>query len=59
MKRAHTNVRNADHYEFARIVDKEGVRRDGILPGEKVQVTYLDPFPEEIDDEIPLEIKVM
>mgnify|MGYP002409087513 CR=1 FL=1 len=48
-----------NHYEFARIVDKEGVRRDGILPGEKVQVTYLDPFPEEIDDEIPLEIKVM
>ncbi|TEB07840.1 Cellulosome-anchoring protein precursor [Pelotomaculum schinkii] len=48
-----------NNYEFARMVDKEGVRKDGILPGEKVQVTYLDPFPGEIDDEIPLEIKVM
>lgn len=46
-------------YEFARIVDKDGVRKDSVSAGDKVQITYIDPYPEEIDDEIPLEIKVM
>jgi hypothetical protein len=47
-----------NNYEFARVVDKDGHRKGGVLAGEKVQITYLDPFPGEIDDEIPLEIKV-
>ncbi|MFA4884863.1 MAG: hypothetical protein WC601_03655 [Desulfotomaculaceae bacterium] len=33
-------------------------RARDVQVGETVQITYLDPFPEEIDDEIPLEIKV-
>jgi len=47
-----------NNYEFARVVDKDGHRKGGVPAGEKVQITYLDPFPGEIDDEIPLEIKV-
>lgn len=47
-----------NYYDRARVVDKEGFRRSGVQVGEKVQITYLDPFPGEIDDEIPLEIKV-
>lgn len=47
-----------NYYDRARVVDKEGFRRGDVQVGESVQITYLDPFPKEIDDEIPLEIKV-
>ncbi len=47
-----------NHYDLARVVDKEGFKRSDAQVGETVQITYLDPFPEEIDDEIILEIKV-
>lgn len=47
-----------NHYDYARIVNKDGVVINGILADDKVQVTYLDPYPDEIDDELPLEIKV-
>ncbi|NLI13505.1 MAG: S-layer homology domain-containing protein [Peptococcaceae bacterium] len=47
-----------NYYDRARVVDKEGDRRGDVQVGETVQITYLDPFPKEIDDEIPLEIKV-
>lgn len=47
-----------NYYDRARIVDKDGDRKGDVLVGEQVQVTYLDPIPGEIDDEIALEIKV-
>lgn len=47
-----------NYYDRARVVNKDGVGRGDVQAGEKVQITYLDPFPKEIDDEIPLEIKV-
>lgn len=45
-------------YDFARTVNKDGVGIGGVYVGDKVQVTYIDPYPDEIDDELPLEIKV-
>ncbi|OAT80343.1 S-layer homology domain-containing protein [Desulfotomaculum copahuensis] len=48
-----------NHYDYARLVDKDGVRTGGVNPGDQVQVTYLDPDPKGIDDEIPLQIKVL
>ncbi|NLK52298.1 MAG: S-layer homology domain-containing protein [Syntrophomonadaceae bacterium] len=47
-----------NYYDRARLVDKEGKKITTILRGDKVQVLYLDPYPDEIDDEIPLEITV-
>ncbi|MCL6611432.1 MAG: S-layer homology domain-containing protein [Peptococcaceae bacterium] len=47
-----------NNWDRARIVDKEGRRTEGVLAGEKVDIVYIDPYPGEIDDEIPLEIKV-
>lgn len=47
-----------NYWDRARIVDKNGQRMGTVLRGDKVQVTYLDPIPEGIDDEIPLEIKI-
>lgn len=47
-----------NYWDRARVVDKDGVRKGSALAGNKVQITYLDPFPGEIDDEIALEIKV-
>lgn len=47
-----------NYYDRARVVNKDGVGRGDVQVGGKVQITYLDPFPGEIDDEIPLEIKV-
>ena len=44
-----------NYYERARIVDKDG-QSENVLRGDKVKITYLDPDPEGIDDEIPLEI---
>ncbi|OPX89626.1 MAG: hypothetical protein A4E53_01441 [Pelotomaculum sp. PtaB.Bin104] len=46
-----------NHYDYARIVDKDGNRQDEVPEGSKVKVTYLDPYPAEIDDEIAIEIK--
>jgi hypothetical protein len=47
-----------NHWDFARIIDKDGIRYDSLSVEDKVQITYLDPYPDEIDDEIPLEIKI-
>lgn len=46
-----------NHWDRARIVNKDGLAEDGLPVGSKVQITYLDPFPDEIDDEIAIEIK--
>jgi hypothetical protein len=47
-----------NYWDRARVVDKTGNRLGGITRGDKVKITYLDPIPGEIDDEIPLEILV-
>jgi hypothetical protein len=47
-----------NYYDWARIVDKDGRPLSTVLRGDRVQITYLDPVPEEIDDEIPLEIVI-
>jgi hypothetical protein len=47
-----------NYWDRARVVDKDGLKKGGVLIGDKVQITYLDPLPEGIDDEIPLEIKI-
>lgn len=47
-----------NYYDRARVVDKDGVRQGDVLLGDRVQITYLDPIPGEIDDELALEIKV-
>lgn len=44
-----------NYWDRARTIDKVG-RSDHVLRGDKVKITYLDPDPEGIDDEIPLEI---
>jgi hypothetical protein len=44
-----------NYWDRARIINKDG-RSDYVLRGDKVKITYLDPDPEGIDDEIPLEI---
>ncbi|OPX92644.1 MAG: Endo-1,4-beta-xylanase A precursor [Pelotomaculum sp. PtaB.Bin104] len=48
-----------NHYDLARIVDKDGVRRGDVQLDNQVKITYLDPYPGEIDDEIAIEIKIM
>jgi len=48
-----------NHYDYARLVDKNGARISVVGPGDRVQITYLDPDPNGIDDEIPLQIKVL
>lgn len=47
-----------NYYDWARIVDKDGRPLSTVLRGDRVQITYLDPIPEGIDDEIPLEIVI-
>jgi hypothetical protein len=47
-----------NHWDMARIVDNEGKQISNVLVGDKVKITFLDPYPDEIDDEIPLEIIV-
>lgn len=47
-----------NYWDRARVVDSKGVSLGRVLPGDSVQITYLDPIPGEIDDEIPLEIVV-
>lgn len=44
-----------NYWDRARIINKDG-RNDYVIRGDKVKITYLDPDPEGIDDEIPLEI---
>lgn len=44
-------------WDWARIVDKNGIRKGSVSAGDQVKITYLDPFPGEIDDEVVLEIK--
>jgi|GEM_PF-849361 len=46
------------NWDRARVVDKDGNKVGGVTRGDKVKVTYLDPIPGEIDDEIPLEIEI-
>jgi len=45
-----------NYWDRARIVDKNGRRLENVERGDKLKITYLDPDPEGIDDEIPLEI---
>ncbi len=45
-----------NYWDRARMVDKDGRAIGGVLRGDSIKVTYLDPIPGEIDDEIPLEI---
>lgn len=47
-----------NYWDRARIVDKDGVRAGNVARGDTVKITYLDPIPEGIDDEIPLEIMI-
>jgi hypothetical protein len=47
-----------NYWDTARIVDKNGVRAGNVEIGTKVKITYLDPIPGEIDDEIALEIMI-
>jgi len=47
-----------NNYDYARVTDKNGIQMGGVQAGDKVTITYLDPFPGEVDDEIPVEIKV-
>mgnify|MGYP000849552983 CR=1 FL=1 len=44
-----------NYWDRARIISKDG-RSEHVVRGDKVKITYLDPDPEGIDDEIPLEI---
>ncbi len=46
-----------NYWDRARIIDKDG-RNDSVRRGDKVKITYLDPEPDGIDDEIPLEITI-
>ncbi|WP_061214344.1 S-layer homology domain-containing protein [Syntrophomonas wolfei] len=45
-----------NYWDRARMVDKDGRVIGRVSRGDAIKVTYLDPNPGEIDDEIPLEI---
>ena len=47
-----------NYYDRARIVDKDGIYMEDVRDGDSIEVTYIDPNPNEIDDEIVVEIKV-
>jgi len=47
-----------NYYDRARVVDSKGIRVASPIRGDKVKVTYLDPDPQGIDEEIPLEIAI-
>jgi hypothetical protein len=47
-----------ESWDSARVVDNNGQGLGGVQQGDSVQITYLDPIPGEIGDEIPLEIVV-
>ncbi|OPX89535.1 MAG: Cellulosome-anchoring protein precursor [Pelotomaculum sp. PtaB.Bin104] len=48
-----------NHYDNARIINKEGVQQGIVQADDQVSITYLDPIPDEIDDELVIEIKIM
>ncbi len=45
-----------DSWDSAQVVDSNGQGLGGVQQGDSVQITYLDPIPGEIGDQIPLEI---
>ncbi|MGD0153238.1 MAG: S-layer homology domain-containing protein [Thermacetogeniaceae bacterium] len=47
-----------NNWDSARVVDSNGNYFGGVQVGDSIKVTYLDPDPNQIDDEIPLEIAV-
>jgi hypothetical protein len=47
-----------ENYGGARVVDENGHSLGNLLPGDNVQVTYLDPVPGEVGDQIPLQIVI-
>lgn len=47
-----------NHWDMARIVDKDGTPRSNVMTDDTIEVIYLDPYPKEVDDEIPLQIKI-
>ncbi|MDD3269929.1 MAG: S-layer homology domain-containing protein [Syntrophomonadaceae bacterium] len=47
-----------NYWDRARIVDKDGKTMGTVVRGDKVKITYLDPIPAEIEDEITLEIMI-
>jgi hypothetical protein len=47
-----------DYWDRARIVDREDRRAGGVMRGDRVEITYLDPIPGEIQDERVLQIKI-
>ena len=47
-----------DSWDSARVVDSNGQSHGGVQQGDNVQITYLDPIPGEVGDQIPLEIEV-
>ncbi len=47
-----------NYWDRARVVDSNGDSLGGVQAGDSIKVTYLDPDPGQIDDEIPLEIAV-
>ncbi len=47
-----------NYWDRARVVDKNGVKTGDVVRGDNVKITYLDPIPGEIYDEIPLEIMI-
>jgi hypothetical protein len=47
-----------DSWDSGRVVDSNGQSLGGVQQGYSVQITYLDPIPGEIGDQIPLEIVV-
>ncbi|HHW44694.1 MAG TPA: S-layer homology domain-containing protein [Desulfotomaculum sp.] len=46
------------YWDRARIVDKDDRRAGGIQRGDRVEITYVDPIPDEIQDERVLQIKI-
>jgi hypothetical protein len=45
-----------DSWDSAQVVDSNGQGLGGVQQGDSVQITYLDPIPDEIGDQIPLQI---
>lgn len=47
-----------NYYDRGRMVNDKGVYVDNIRPGDKIEVIYTDPNPNEIDDEIVVEVRI-
>jgi hypothetical protein len=45
-----------DSWDSARVVDSNGQYLGGASQGDSVQITYIDPIPGEVGDQVPLEI---